>query len=371
MLVNSAYVWLGMDNNTSKPIRFFSDKPVFGLDIGRSSMKVMQLEHTDAVPEIIGYGTVDFDMSALEDGVIVKPEVLADAMHDLFKNRLHGEITTRRAAMALPAYRTFTRSLQLPQLAPEELHEAVQLEVEQYVPMALESLYLDYITTPASDNTQNVFVVAVPKKIVDSYLYFARRLGIEPILIEPTVTAGARFFARDKHSDIPSVIIDFGSLTATITIIDKTIVATSTAPGGGLVFTEEISKELGVSKEEAGAIKTNYGLGVSEYQERILRALGPSLEGIVAEIKRALRYYEEYAGSKRSVGQIVTLGGGANMPGLSDYLTNALKMPVRTHEHPWSVFKYSTDIDIPDGADRLMYATVAGLSLLKTKEVFA
>lgn len=333
-------------------------------------MKVMQLEHADSVPEIVGYGTVDFDMAALEDGVIVKPEILADALHDLFENQLHGEITTRRAAMALPAYRTFTRSLQLPKLAAEELHEAVQLEVEQYVPVALEELYLDYITTPARDGNQNVFVVAVPKKIVDSYLYLSRKLGIEPVLIEPTVTAGARFFARDKHSEIASIIIDFGSLTATISIIDKTIVATSTAPGGGLVFTETIGKELGVDQEEAGRIKTNFGLGVSQYQERILRALEPSLEDIVSEIKRMLRYYEEHYGNGNAVGQIVTLGGGANMPGLSDYLTNALKVPVRTHEHPWAVFKYNAALGIPDGADRLMYATVAGLSLIKTKEVF-
>lgn len=365
-----ALTFEGMGNDTTKPIHFFSDKPVFGLDIGRSSMKVMQLEHADAVPKIVGYGTVDFDMAALEDGVIVKPEVLADAMHDLFKNRLQGEITTRRAAMALPAYRTFTRSVQLPKLPAEELHEAVQLEVEQYVPVPLEELYLDYITNPAPDGNQNVFVVAVPKKIVDSYLYFSRRLGLEPILIEPTVTAGARFFARDKHSDMGSVIIDFGSLTATISIIDKTIVATSTASGGGLVFTDAIRKELGVSQEEAGVIKTQFGLGVSQYQEKIQRALSPSLEEIVAEIKRMLRYYEEHYGDRNPVGQIVTLGGGANMPGLSDYLTNALKVPVRTHEHPWAVFKYDADLGLPDGADRLMYATVAGLSLLKPKEAF-
>jgi len=360
-----------MGNNTTKPIHFFSDKPVFGLDIGRSSMKVMQLEHTDQVPEIIGYGTVDFDMAAIEDGVIVKPEVMANAMHDLFENRLHGEVTTRRAAMALPAYRTFTRSVQLPKLGPDELHEAIQLEVEQYVPVPLEELYLDYITTPAPDGNQNVFVVAVPKKIVDSYLYLASRLGMEPVLIEPTVTAGARFFARDKHSDIGSVIVDFGSLTATVTIIDKTIIATSTAPAGGLVFTEAIAKELSMNNEEAGTIKTQFGLGVSPYQEQIRRALEPSLGEIVSEIKRTLRYYGEHYGNSSAVGQIVTLGGGANMPGLSDYLTNALKMPVRTHEHPWAVFKYDANMGVPDGADRLMYATVAGLSLLKPEEVFA
>lgn len=355
---------------STKPIRFYTDKPVFGLDIGRSSLKVMQLEHAGKVPEIVGYGSVDFDIHALSEGVIVKPEAIAAAMHDLFRHRLYGEISTRRAAMALPGYRTFTRSIQLPKLGDTEMHEAVQLEVEQYVPMPLQDLYLDYVTTGETADSKNVFVVAVPKKIVDSYLELATKLGLEPILIEPTMTAGARFFERDKHSDMASVIIDFGSLTATISIFDKTIIATSTVAAGGLVFTEAIRNQLGISQEEAGSIKTKFGLDVSKYQKQISAALEPSLDKVVTEIRRMLRYYQEHFGAQNGIGQIVTLGGGANMPGLSDYLTNALKVPVRTHEHPWAVFKYDPDLKLPVEADRLMYATVAGLSLLNPKELF-
>jgi len=355
---------------TTKPIRFYSDKPVFGLDIGRSSLKVMQLEDASAHAEIAGYGSADFDVHALDQGVIVKPGAISDALHDLFEHRLAGEISTQRVAMALPGYRTFTRSIQLPGLDAAELSEAVQLEVEQYVPMQLEDLYLDYTVTGRSGDNQNIFVVAVPKRIVDSYLGLATKLGLEPVLIEPTMTATARFFARDKHSDISSVIIDFGSLTATISIYDKTIVATSTVPAGGLVFTEAIRNELGVTQDEAGDIKTRFGLDVSKYQQKIATALEPSLGKVVIEIRRMLRYYEERFGSDRGIGQIVTLGGGASMPGLSDYLTNALKVPVRTHEHPWAVFKYSHEMRLPIEADRLMYATVAGLSLLNPKEVF-
>jgi type IV pilus assembly protein PilM len=354
----------------SQPIRFFSDKPIFGLDIGRSSLKVMQLEMGAGEPEIVGYGSADFDVRAMDEGVIVKPEAISEALHDLFSNRLVGEITTQRVAMALPGYRTFTRSIQLPKLGPTELHEAVQLEVEQYVPMQLQDLYLDYLITNQTAENSNVFVVAVPKRIVDSYLHLAGKLGIEPILIEPSMTAGARFFARDKHSDMTSVILDFGSLTATISIYDKTIVATSSVSAGGLVFTEAIRNELGVTQEEAGDIKTKYGLDVSKYQDPISRALEPSLGKVVTEIRRMLRYYEEHYTGQGGVGQIVTLGGGANMPGLSDYLTNALKAPVRTHDDPWQVFKYDKHMQMPIEADRLMYASVAGLSLLNPKEVF-
>ena len=356
----------------TKPIHFFTDRPLFGLDIGRSSLKVMQLDHTDGSADIVGYGSADFDVHALDDGVIVKPEAIANALHDLFENRMEGEINTRRVGMALPGYRAFTRSIQLPKLGAEELQEAVQLEVEQYVPMQLQDLYLDYTITGGASDNSNIFVVAVPKRIVDSYLNLAIKLGLEPVLIEPTMTATARFFARDKHSDMASIIIDFGSLTATISIYDKTIVATSTVAAGSLVFTEAIRNELGVTQEEAGDIKTKFGLDVSKYQTKVSTALEPSLGKIVTEIRRMLRYYEEHYGTQSNAGvsQIVTLGGGANMPGLSEYLTNALKVPVRTHEHPWAVFKYDSAMKLPIEADRLMYATVAGLSLLDPKEVF-
>lgn len=355
-----------MNNKSS---HFYTDQPLFGLDIGRNSLKVMQLEAISKQPKIVGYGTIGFDMRAIDNGIIVKPEVIASAMLDLFKNKLHGQIDTRRVAMALPAYRTFARSIQLPKLGPEELNEAVQLEVEQYVPVPLQELYLDYTTTSQTADHSEIFVVAVPQKIVDSYLSFAAKLGLEPILIEPTVTAVARFFARDKNSNMRSVIIDFGSLTATISIFDKTVIATSAVSAGGMVFTEAIRNKLGVDQTQAGSIKTQYGLDVSKYQKQVTEALEPSLGKVVTEIRRMLRYYEEHYASKLGIDQIVTLGGGANMPGLSDYLTNALKVPVRTHQHPWAVFEHE-HLELPTEADRLMYATVAGLSLLNPKEVF-
>ena len=80
------------------------------------------------------------------------------------------------------------------------------------------------------------------------------------------------------------------------------------------------------------------------------------------------RYYEERYGAERTISQVVILGGGGNMPGLGDYLTQALRMPVRS-QNPWNLLDYK-GLEAPTGPDRLMYATVAGLSLLRPKDVF-
>lgn len=351
---------------------FFHDKPLFGLDIGHGSLKVMQVEETGEGAKIqhkvIGYGFATFDRVAQKDGVIVKPEIIAKAAHDLFKHNLIGDITTRRVALAIPAYRTFTRSLQLPRLKPKELLKAVHLEAEQYIAMPIEDLYLDYeIVRQTQENTE-LFVVAVPRVMVDSYLELAEILGLETVLIEPTLSSSGRLFSIERPSDVATCIIDFGSLSSDISIFDRHVLVTGTVQSGGDNFTQSIREALGVSLQEAAIIKSRYGPGVSKKQAEIRQALEPSLKEIVKEIRRMLRYYEERYGSSRPVEQVVTLGGGANMPGLGDYLTDVLRIPVR-HTDPWQYLNYK-GLQPPTNADRPMYATVAGLSLAQPKEVF-
>ena len=361
---------------TAKISSFFHDKPLFGLDIGHGSLKVMQLSERPAKaaakdyhPRVIGYGFTSFDKAAMADGVVVQPEVVAKAAKDLFQNHLIGDITTRRVAIAIPAYRTFTRSLKLPKLKQGELDEAVKLEAEQYISAPLEQLYLDYEIIRQGPDSTELFLVAVPQTIVDSYLDLAQILGLETVLIEPTLSSSGRLFLIDPQSDVASLIIDFGSVSSDISIFDKHILVTGTVQGGGENFTESIKNKLGVSTQEAGLIKTRYGLGVSKKQAAIKQTLEPTLQQIVKEIRRMIRYYEERYGPGRPISQIITLGGGANIPGLSEYLTETMRLAVRNSD-PWQYIGHK-GLQLPSTADKPMYATVAGLSLANPKEVFS
>lgn len=346
------------------------------MDIGSGTIKVMQLSQSineihknKHVPKVIGYGFTTFDKSAQKDGVIVKHDVIAEAAHNLFKNHLIGDITTKRVAIAIPAYRTFTRSLSLPKLNPSQLKEAVELEAEQYVPLPLEQLYLDYDIIKQTSQGIEVFIVAVPKEMTNSYLELGQILDLETVLIEPTLSSSGRLFSLDERSNMASFIIDFGSLSADISIYDKHILVTGTVQGGGVNFTESIKGKLGVTLQEAALIKTRYGLNASKKQTEIKQALEPTLGQITKEIKRMIRYYEERYGTDRPIGQIITLGGGANMPGLTEYLTEAMRLPVRSVE-PWTYLNYK-GLQPPAAADKSMFSTVAGLSLTEAREVFA
>jgi Tfp pilus assembly PilM family ATPase len=164
------------------------------------------------------------------------------------------------------------------------------------------------------------------------------------------------------------VLIDFGSLSADISIFDRDLLVSGTVSGGGEVFTDRIREKLGVSQNEAHIIKTKYGLSASKKQKEIAAALDPVLSQLAQEVRRMIRYYEERYGAERKITQVVTLGGGANMPGLSDWLTSNLRLAVRTCD-PWEYCDFH-GLQPPSQADKPMYATVMGLSFIKPQELF-
>lgn len=354
-----------------KQTLFYHDKPVFGLDIGFNSIKVMQVEAAKDKKRrnaVIGYGVTTFDPAAIKDGVIIDVETVAKAAHTMFKSDLVGDITTRRVAMAVPSTRTFSQALTLPKMNKKDLAQAVHAELEQYIPAQLEDLYVDFdVIRQTAENTE-LQVVAVPKVIVDSYTALAKVLGLEPIAIETTINSSCRLFVQAEQSNVPTILIDFGSISSDLTIYDQALLTTGTVPGGGDSFTNLIADKLKVSHKEAHVIKTRYGLGVSKKQAEITEALKPMLDQLSKEIRRIIRYYEERSTTERKISQIVTMGGGANMPGLSEYLTNSLRLPTRMCD-PWKHLAFG-DLQPPSTTEKSMYITSTGLAMVDPKEAF-
>ena len=341
---------------------------MFGLDIGHGKVRVMQLEAGKHKPRLIGYGETTFDPTAIKDGVIETPEIIAAAVQELFRHHLVGDITTHRVAMAPPIAYAFTRSIDVPKLNDKDLAEAVQNEAEQYIPAAIEDLYVDYTRGGSSEMT-SVLIVAMPKRIVDSYLTLSRLLGLEAVVMQTSSGAGAHLFTRDPQSDVPSLLIDFGSDSADITVYDGGPVVSGTVACGSELLTTVIAKELGVTEKEATLIKAKYGLSLSKKQAQIEKAMSAPLGLLIKEIKRTVRYYEEHAQGKQQISQVVIAGGGANMPGLAEYLTSSLRLAVRSFD-PTSYLEFGR-LQPFNLTERMSYVTAAGLAAIDPNEVFA
>lgn len=349
---------------------FFEDRPLFGMDIGHGMLRVMQVDLKKyKTPRLKGYGSITFDPKAIVNGVVEKPEIVAQAVAALFKKELVGDITTNRVAVSLPASRALTRVARFPKMSDEDIADAVLTEAEQNIPAHIDSLYYDYATLREDQDGLDIFLVAIPRSIVDSHLTLMRMLGLEAVLFDTTIGASARLFMRDKHSAIPSVLIDFGADDTYITIFNQGLVVTGTVAFGGDDITAAISKTLSVSTAEATMLKSQYGLSASPVQKQVVAAVDSCLGLLLKEVRRTIRYYEQRYTKEAPIGQIVIMGGGANLPGLAEYLTDHLRLATRPFDpSPYIDFGHLHPFYT---ADLMSYVTAAGLALTDPKEIFA
>jgi len=351
---------------------FYRDKPLFGLDIGHSSIKVMQIEPgSSKKPAVVGYGMASFPATAVINGIIVNFDAIGKAMYDLFKERLHGSIYTRRVACTLPTSHTYNRLMKLPGMADRDIDEAIRLEAEQYVPMPINNLYIDYEISKRDDSGIELLMVATPKNIVDSYVKLLESLDLEPVALEPSVNGASRLFGYiDAAHSEPSILIDFGSVATDVAVFDKTMIVNSTLAGGSEAMTKAIAEKLGIDMAKAFEMKSKYGIGVSNNQQQISEAIAPMLEILTKEVRRVMRYYNERVGqSKRTIAHIITSGGGATMPGINQYLTKQMGLPAQTLA-PWESFDFGR-LKKPTELEQSAYITVAGEAILNPKEIFA
>jgi len=347
---------------------FYRDKSVFGFDIGYNSVKVMQIDTSSKIHKVVGYAYTSFSDKAIKNGVIVDPEAIAKEVYPLFTRHMIGTIDTKRVVAALPVSKTFNRVLSLPKMPMDDLEEAIKVEAEQYIPVPIDKLYIDYDINESNElDNYEILIVAAPKNIVDSYLVLFELLGLEVALLETSISAATRLVMHAEQTDLPTLIIDFGSVSTDLSIFDSTLRVTGTVSEGGDTITKAIADELKVTLKQAQVIKTKHGLGPGKRQAQIRKALEPLLSKLVIETKKMVRFYQDRSGVDKKLEQVIILGGGANMPGLADYLTDKIRIPARTC-NPWLNLDFG-DLQPPHQLEKTLYATSAGLGLVQSKEI--
>ena len=338
----------------------FRDKPIIGLDISHTGIKVMSVDPKKW--SVQGYGSIDLEPLKVKEALEVEGKTyLTDNIKLLLEDNIIGTIGTKRVAIAVPTARSFSRTFTLPNSAEKTLHDAVILEAEQYIPIPSSSLYIDYEIIERSKKEITVLMSAVTKVVIDNIVKSVEAAGLQPVLIEPSICSVGRVLTTTERGDLPTVIVDIGPATTDIAILDRgSIRVTGGLAIGGNTLTLDIAKKMNVALENAHQLKVLNGLNAGPRQQKLASALEPSLIRIVAEVKKVIRYYDERINSERKLEQLVIVGSGSNLPGIGEYFTNALIMPARVAS-PWQVLDFAK-IQEPPKQFRPRYITVAGVA---------
>lgn len=345
---------------------FYPKKPIAGLDISSNGLEIMLLDQNKWT--VAGYGSLDLDPNSLQLALSSDNDYLTKSLKLLMSKKIIGQINTTSVALSLPASQTFSRTFSLPKKTKHYLKEAVALEIEQYIPVPINKLYIDYEIIKENKTESMVLLSAIPRKITDRAIASVNQAGFDVVLVEPSTNSLSRLLSQVEDGDIPTVIVDIGPSHTDIAITDTSIVrVTNSLPIGGNNFTMEIAQQLNISLENANQLKILSGLNAGSKQASIKSALAPSLQAITKEIRKVIRYFNERISQGRKLEQLLIVGGGSSLPGIGEYFTDELVIPARV-ACPWQKMNFQ-NLPEPDPQYRSRYLTVTGVALASKKEL--
>jgi len=338
---------------------FYKDKPIIGLDISNTGIKIMAIDTKRWL--VLGYGSIDLEPIKVKESLEGNSSYLADNIKILIKEKLIGVLPSNHVVIGVPTARSFSRTFTLPVSAEKTLKDAVEIEVDQYIPIPASTHYIDYEIIERNKQEITVLMSAVSRVIIDNCVEAAESAGLQVTLVEPGISAVGRLLGVTEDGHLPTVIVDIGPASTDIAVlVGGSIRVTGGLPIGGNTFTLNIAKSLNVTLENAHQLKVLNGLGAGPRQEKIINALDPSFDRIIIETRKVMRYYNERLSDDRKLEQLLVVGSGSNLPGIGEYFTNELVMPARVAS-PWQQLDFGK-LPEPIKQFRARYITVAGLA---------
>lgn len=354
----------------------YKNSPSFGLDISDFSIKIAQLRKKRKGFELKSSNRFSIPEGIIEEGEIKNDKKLVEMVKKAIAGVKGEKIRTKYAVCSLPEQHAFVKVINFPKMATEEIRQAIKWEAEANIPFSLDEVYLGWqIVSPWQNSGHiDVLVNAVPKKLVDSYLEVLRMANIEPIVFEVESTATARSLIKEGKVTKPVLIIDLGFNRTSFIIFsgDSISFTNSTSVVSNKSMLEDIGKKLNIDFKQAQSLKFKIGLEKTEEEKEIFNALLPSLTKLVDKIKECIAFHQEHKDKddgSSGIEQILLCGGGANLKGISEYLSSRLKLPV-VSGNPWTNI-LPTKKDKPNleklpfipYEESLAYSTVLGLAL--------
>lgn len=348
----------------------------FGLDISDLSLKFAKLKKRGKFFSLVSWGEMELGPGIIEEGEIKNQGALAEA---IIKGvaKVKGEgLKTKNVIISLPEKKAFLQVIQMPKMEEEELKTAVPFEAENYIPLPIERVYLDFQTVlPVQDSLDHldILIAAIPKDIVEPYISCFKKAGLKPQALEIESQSITRALIKNGITYSPIFIIDFGrNSTSFIIFSGYSLRFTSSISISSQEITQAIAKFLEVDLTEAEGLKLKYGLykGTGQEGKKINKTITPILTDLVREVAKHINYYhshrthEHLPPNGREIGKILLCGRGSNLKGLPDFLFSQLKIPIEI-ANPWVNILPEPLKEVPGlpFKESLGYTTVLGLAL--------
>jgi type IV pilus assembly protein PilM len=341
--------------------------PPFGLDLSDLSLKSAWLSREGSKEKLVSFGSEPIPQGAVVDGEIRNEAQVSDSIRNLMERSGPSRIRTKRVICSLPETKAFLRIISIPRMSEDEAREAMKWEIEANIPLSLDQVDYDWQILPKEFSKEkgkmSVLVVAVANSAVNQFHGVLEKCGLEVIGLETESIAQVRSLLEEKSEERTVLIVDIGDRrTSFVMAIDNVPVFTSSVPLSSQMMTDAISKEMGISFDEAEKLKLHEGLGSFSLPNPQMTAVKPILENLATEIERSMDFYFSTLKYSEKLDAIIFCGGGANTKGMLPYLSKRLRQNIE-FGNPWVNLDFGSSVPPISRERSVQYSTVIGLAL--------
>ena len=305
---------------------FFSSKRVVGIDIGASSIKLAEIEFSSKGAILENFAVIPSPLQSINNGEITDTLLVADSIRTCFKEN---GFRYKNVCIGLSGTAVIIKKIGIPKVDPKKLSEQIKYEATQYLPFDISQVTLGHHLLSFTNNPENieVLVVAAQNEFILNYLSSINQAGLKCAVLDVSSLALANIFELNNgRTAEPVALFNFGSnITNFLVLLRGEVIFSRDIPVGGFHFTNEISKNMGVTFEEAEALKIAQGSS-SEVPEETRTFMNMALDYVTEEIRNSIDFYTATA-QGHLISKAYYTGGASLTSGLIDHLTETLKLP--------------------------------------------
>jgi type IV pilus assembly protein PilM len=307
---------------------FSPQRQLLGLDIGSSSIKLVQIKEQRGRYTLQKFGVKDLEPEVIVDGTVMDEGRVVSAIKELLAEH---NVKLRQVAISISGHAVIVKKISLPPMPDEELDGQVKLSAEQYIPFDINEVNLDFHVLPPSENggeqdEMSIVLVAAKKDKVNELTELVKAAGLIPLVMDVDAFAVENMYGVTcpASQEDTTTLVNIGASVMNVNIVRGGVsLFTRDIPLGGNRYSEAVQREMGVSFEEAEQLKKTDRDG-----DQTLAAVMESVNAEVAsEIARTIDYFRTTS-SESEIARVLLCGGGAKVKGLAQQLRDRMHVEV-------------------------------------------
>ncbi len=345
---------------------FGKKKSVAGLDVGSSSIKMVELQGKLNSLNLVSLGFENLPDDTIVDGQIMELNVVSDVIQNICKNH---NISANHVVTGVSGHSVIIKNIILPSMGADELEESIDWHAEEHIPYDLSDVNLDYQVTAEDAEVTQVLIAACKRERIDNMKQAVQLAGKTPVVIDVDTFALQNCYEINYQPDDSQVVtlLNIGASTMNVNIVQGTrSLFTRDITVGGSQFTDVLQRSLGLSFQQAEAVKRGVTEAAEGIEETAIEPLMDNVTDLVAmEIQKTFDFYRATTDDSDMVVQKILLsGGGSKLQGLAEDLSTKLELPVEVLD-PFRNIKVDTRKFDPDYLSEIMpeMAVAVGLAV--------